>query len=210
MLAQRMNQRILSEPKKGSLTKSLIVRAALEIASKSGLEGLTIGNIADTVTMSKSGVFAHFGSREELQVAVIREYYQQFEELVFKPALSKPKGLPRLRHMINTWLKISVGDETSSCFFIAGAVEYDDRPGMVRDELVWSVENWRSALLRAIKEAITAGHLKRSVNSETLLFQLYSTVLGAHHDSRFLQNPKSLVLAKKLIKDIFTNNQADQ
>ena len=210
MLAQRMNQRILSEPKKGLLTKSLIVRAALQIASKSGLEGLTIGNIADTVTMSKSGVFAHFGSREDLQVAVIREYYHQFEELVFKPALSKPKGLPRLRHMINTWLKISVGDETSSCFFIAGAVEYDDRPGIVRDELVWSVENWRAALLRAIREAITAGHLKKSVNTETLLFQLSSTVLGAHHDSRFLQNPKSLVLAKKLIKDIFTNNQADQ
>lgn len=210
MLVQRINQRTYGEPKKGLITKSLIIQAALEIASKSGLEGLTIGNIADTVAMSKSGVFAHFGSREDLQVAVIHEYYRRFEELVFIPALSKPKGLPRLRQMINTWLRISIGDEASSCFFIAGAVEYDDRPGIVRDELVLSVENWRLALLRAIKEAVSVGHLKKTVNADMLLFQLYSAVLGVHHDLRFLQNPKSLALANKLIKDIFANNQTDK
>ena len=196
-----------SESKKGSLTKSVILQAALDIASKSGLEGITIGHLAESVGMSKSGVFAHFGSREELQIEVIRKYYEYFSEIVFIPALSKTKGLPRLRQMIDAWLKISVGENTSSCFFIAGAAEFDDRPGIVRDELVCSVKDWRSALLRAIKESIAAGHLKKSVVPQEMLFQLYSIVLGAHHDSRFLQNPKSLVLANKLIKNVFLAHQ---
>ena len=208
MLESRDLQRELIEPKKGALTKSSIIEAALAIASKSGLEGLTIGNIAEAVNMSKSGVFAHFGSREELQVAVVREYYQRFQDLVFSPALIKPKGLPRLNYMIQTWLKMSIGADSSSCFFIAGAVEFDDQPGIVRDELVRSVEDWRSAIRRAIYESIEAGHLKKSVNTDALLFQLYSIVLGVHHDSRFLENPKCLAIANKLIKEILSSNQA--
>ena len=199
-----------TESKKGLATKSAILQAALEIASKSGLEGITIGHLAESVGMSKSGVFAHFGSREELQIEVIRKYYQYFADSVFAPALTKPKGLPRLRQMIDAWLKISVGKNTSSCFFIAGAAEFDDRPGIVRDELVRSVEDWRSALLRAIKESIAVGHLKKTVTPQEILFQLYSIVLGAHHDSRFLKNPKSLTLANKLIKNIFLSNQVNK
>lgn len=210
MLDTRSTQTTSTESKKGSLTKSVILQAALDIASKSGLEGITIGHLADLVGMSKSGVFAHFGSREELQIEVIRKYYEYFSEIVFIPALSKAKGLPRLRQMIDAWLKISVGENTSSCFFIAGAAEFDDRPGIVRNELVRSVEDWRSALLRAIKESIAAGHLKKSVAPQEMLFQLYSIVLGAHHDSRFLQNPKSLVLANKLIKNVFLAHQVSK
>jgi AcrR family transcriptional regulator len=208
MLDSRLTQTVLvGESKKGLVTKSTILQAALEIASKSGLEGITIGHLAETVNMSKSGVFAHFGSREELQIEIIRKYYQYFSEIVFVPALSKPKGLPRLRHMIDAWLKMSVGDNPSSCFFIAGAAEFDDRPGIVRDELVRSVEDWRFALLRAIKDSISTGDLKKSVVPEEMLFHLYSIVLGAHHDSRFLQNPKSLALANKLIKNVFFIHQ---
>jgi AcrR family transcriptional regulator len=198
------------ESKKGLATKSAILQAALEVASKSGLEGITIGHLAEIVGMSKSGVFAHFGSREELQIEVIRKYYGHFSQIVFVPALSKAKGLPRLQHMFDAWLKMSVGKDTSSCFFIAGAAEFDDRPGIVRDALVRSVEDWRSALLRAIKESVAAGHIKKSVTPEEMLFQLYSIVLGAHHDSRFLQNPRSLTLANKLIKNIFLNNQVNK
>ena len=202
-------QRDVIEPKKGAQTKNSIIEAALAIASKSGLEGLTIGNIAEAVKMSKSGVFAHFGSREELQVAVVREYYQRFQDLIFSPALLKPKGLPRLNQMIQSWIKMSIGDDSSSCFFIAGAVEFDDQPGIVRDELVRSVEDWRSAIRRAIKESIAAGHLKKSINVDTLLFQLYSIALGVHHDSRFLDNPKCLTNANKLIKDILSSNKSN-
>jgi len=105
---------------------------------------------------------------------------------------------------------MSVGDETSSCFFISGAAEFDDRPGIVRDALIQSVEDWRAALRRAIKESVVAGDFKKNIDIDVLLFQLYSIVLGVHHDSRFLQNQKSLTLANKLIKDIFTRNQKTQ
>ncbi len=208
MLKKKIHQSSASESKKGLHTKALILQAALEIASKAGLEGLTIGNIAETVSMSKSGVFAHFGSREELQVEVVREYYQRFRDKIFVPALLKPRGLPRLRYMINSWLKMSVGDDTSSCFFISGAAEFDDRLGIVRDELVRSVEDWRDALRRAIKDSIAEGHIKKTVKTDVLLFQIYSIVLGVHHDSRFLQNSKSLTLANKLMQEIFAINQS--
>ena len=205
----RTNFKVPEEQTKGSATKTLILEAALAIASRSGLEGLTIGNLAEVVKMSKSGVFAHFGSREELQVEVVRSYHQKFQEVVFAPALLKPKGLPRLNQMIGSWLKMSSGGDTSRCFFISGAAEFDDCPGIVRDELLRSVEIWRAALLRAIKEAITEGHLKKSVNVEALLFQLYSIALGVHHDSRFLDNPKCLANANKLIKEILSSNKSN-
>ena len=207
MLESKIIQPELKEPKKGAVTRALIIENALALASKSGLEGLTIGNIADAVSMSKSGVFAHFGSREDLQIAVIKTYHENFENLIFTPALLKPKGLPRLKKLIDAWLKMSIGSDTSSCFFIAGAAEYDDRPGIVRDALVNSVQTWRAALLRSINESINAGHLKKSTNADALLFQLYSIVLGAHHDARFLDSPKCISTASKLIKEIFAHYQ---
>jgi len=210
MLESMPIERALNEPKKGALTKALIIESALAIASKSGLEGLTIGNLADAVKMSKSGVFAHFGSREELQVAVVRTYHEHFKNLVFIPALLKPKGLPRLKKLIDAWLRMSIGGDTSSCFFIAGAAEYDDRPGIVREELIRSVETWRASITRSIEESIAAGHLKKNTDVDALLFQLYSIVLGAHHDARFLDNPKSLKTANALIKEIFNRYQASK
>lgn len=210
MVQARVNSEAFSGDslKKGSVTKSLILDAALEISSTAGLEGLTIGVLADKVGMSKSGVFAHFGSREELQVEVVRAYHQSFQELVFVPALLKPKGLARLNYMISAWLKMSVSEDTSSCFFISGAAEFDDRRGIVRDELVNSVQQWRAALLRAIKESIAVGHLQKKTDAQALLFQIYSIVLGAHHDSRFLDNPKGLSIANKLIKEILTSRKS--
>ena len=109
--------------------------------------------------------------------------------------------------MIDSWLKMSVGGDTSSCFFISGAAEYDDRPGIVRNELKKSVDTWRAALLRAIKESVAEGHLKKTVNADQLLFQVYSTVLGAHHDCRFLENTESLAMANKLLKSIIASHQ---
>lgn len=187
---------------KGVLTKQLILDAALEIAAKSGLEGLTIGDLADAVSMSKSGVFAQFGSKEGLQIAVIKEYYRRFEHTVFLPAMKKKKGLPRLLQMMNLWIDISVSQSSSGCFFIAGAIEYDDRAGPVRDELVRSVQIWRHAILRAIRESIDVGDLKKTTNPNSLLFLLYSSILGVHHDWRFLKEKKSHLTAKDFVKSI--------
>jgi len=154
---------------KGQQTRAVILEAALGLASHMGLEGLSIGALADVTGMSKSGVFAHFGSREELQISVIREYHARFEEEVFYPALTEERGLPRLRELFERWVKRVSVEVDSGCIYISGAVEFDDRPGPVRDALASMVQTWHSALERAIRLAIDEGHLAPAEVDEKLL-----------------------------------------
>jgi len=176
--------------RKGEQTRAAILDAALDLAARDGLEGLTIGLLAERMQMSKSGVFAHFGSREDLQVEVVREYHRRFENEVFFPSLAEPRGLPRLRAMLSRWFDKRVHEVTTGCIYISGAVEYDDRAaGQVREQLVTSVTMWRAALLRAISQAIDEGHLRADTDAALMLFELYSVTLGLHHDGRFLHLP---------------------
>jgi AcrR family transcriptional regulator len=199
-----------SEPLKGDTTKASILSAALEVAEVSGLQGITIGVLADMTKMSKSGVFAHFRSREDLLVEVVREYYRRFEQRVFEPAMAQPKGLPRLRHMIATWLEISGSPESTGSIFISGPIEFDDQPGAIRDALVQSVEIWRQAIRRAIVESVQVGHLKDTANPDIMLFQIYSYVLGVHHDFRFLNDEKSMGIARNLIEQMISQHLNNQ
>ena len=152
---------------KGQQTRAAILDAALGLASHMGLEGLSIGALAEVTQMSKSGVFAHFGSREELQISVVREYHAQFSAEV-----------------------------DSGCIYISGAVEFDDRPGLVRDALVTMVQTWQQALGRAIRAAIAEGHLSADTDPEQVLFELHGLVLALHHDARFLRNPAAATHAR--------------
>jgi AcrR family transcriptional regulator len=199
-----------SEPLKGDTTKAAILNAALEVAEVSGLQGITIGGLAEKTSMSKSGVFAHFKAREDLLVEVVREYHRRFEQIVFEPAMALPKGLPRLRKMIATWLEITSAAESTGSVFITGPIEFDDQPGVIRDALVQSVEIWRQALLRSINEAIQLGHLQDTADPDVILFQIYSYVLGVHHDVRFLHVDRSLGIAKQLIEQIFSQHLNNQ
>ena len=192
---------------KGALTRAAILDVSLELASGKGLEGLTIGSIAERMHMSKSGIFAHFGSREELQVEVVREYFRRFEISIFQPALQAPRGLPRLQRMLDLWMQSRIRELNSGCIFISGAVEFDDCPGAVRDELVGSVQIWRTALSRAISQAIEVGDLRKQCNPDLMLFQIYSVVLGLHHDVRFLKRPASIKLAQQSIQKIIDENR---
>ena len=128
---------------KGQQTRAAILEAALGLASSVGLEGLSIGALAEVTGMSKSGVFAHFGSREELQISVIREYHTKFEEEVFFPAIREPRGLPRLGALFGNWVRRVSVEIDSGCIYISGAVEFDDRPGPVRDALASMVKAWQ-------------------------------------------------------------------
>ena len=193
---------------KGALTRAAILDVSLALAAGKGLEGLTIGTIAERMRMSKSGIFAHFGSREELQVEVVREYFRRFEASIFRPALQEPRGLPRLQRMLDLWMQSRIRELNSGCMFIAGAVEFDDFPGAVRDELANSVQIWRTALLRAIEQAIEVGDLKRQCNPGLMLFQIYSFVLGLHHDVRFLKQPASIKLAQQSIRKVIDDNRS--
>lgn len=176
---------------KGLQTRTAIVDAALGLALQVGLEGLSIGGLAELMRMSKSGVFAHFGSREELQISVIREYHRRFEDEVFRPAIRQPGGLPRLKSLFESWVQRVAFEIHAGCLYIGGAVEFDDRPGPVRDALADMVRAWHSSLERAIGMAIEAGHLRPETDSGQLLFELHGLVLALHHDARFLHLPGS-------------------
>src|SRR4029079_12330589 len=173
---------------KGQQTRAAILDAALALASHIGLEGLSIGALAEVTGMSKSGVFAHFGSREELQISVVREYHAKFEEEVFAPALREPRGLTPLRAVFERWVRRVSAEIDSGCIYISGAVEFDDRPGPVRDALVAMVKTWQQALARAIRAAVDEGHLRADTDAGQLLFEMHGLILALHHDARFLRH----------------------
>jgi len=181
---------------KGQQTRATILDAALTLASHMGLEGLSIGALAEVTGMSKSGVFAHFGSRDELQIAVVREYHNKFEEEVFYPALREPRGLPRLRALFELWVRRVAVEIDSGCIYISGAVEFDDRPGPVRDALVGMVQTWQDALERAIGMAVDEGHLRADTDPAQMLFEVHGLILALHHDARFLRHPGAVDRAR--------------
>lgn len=185
--------------RKGELTRAAIVDAALTLSSRDGLEGLTIGTLAERMRMSKSGVFAHFGSREDLQIAVLQEYERRFVSDILLPALELPRGLPRLRALLDRWLARTALEVASGCIWISGAAEYDDRPGSVRDALVTMVRAWQRELVRAIQQAIDAGHLRAQALAADLAFDAYGVILVLHHDARLLKSPDAVDRARRAI-----------
>lgn len=178
--------------RKGELTRAAILDVALDLASRDGLEGLTIGLLADRMNMSKSGVFAHFGSREDLQLEVLKLYHHRFEQEVFFPSMKEPRGLHRLKAMFARWVKRVSVEVASGCIYISGAVEYDDRPGPIREELMSMVNAWQGALLRCARQAIECGDLKPDTDPQQLVYEMYGLILALHHDARFLRIPGSL------------------
>ena len=181
---------VLQKPlRKGEQTRASILDAALELASREGLEGLTIGVLAERMGMSKSGVFAHFGSREDLQIDVLKLYHHQFEQDVFYPSLQEPRGLPRLQSLFARWIARVSLEIASGCIYISGAVEYDDRPGPIRDHLVVMVRTWQQALRRAAEQAVDEKHLRPDTDTQQLVFEMYGLVLALHHDARFIRSP---------------------
>jgi AcrR family transcriptional regulator len=193
---------------KGQQTRASILDAALALASQKGLEGLSIGTLAELTSMSKSGVFAHFGSREDLQIAVIREYNARFEEEVFIPSISEARGLPRLLAMFERWIKRVSVEIDSGCIYISGAVEFDDRPGPVRDELAAMVRTWQSSLLRSILMACDEGHLRADTDPQQILFELHGLILALHHDARFLRHPGAVERARAGFARLIQNHLA--
>lgn len=187
---------------KGQQTKATIVDAALQLATQVGLEGLSIGAVADVTGMSKSGVFAHFGSREELQISVIHEYHQRFEQEVFHPAMRESRGLARLRALFDHWMQRTSVEIDSGCIYISGAVEFDDRPGPVRDALADSVHVWMAAVRRAIAQCKECGQLQPDLDETQMLFEIHGLILALHYEARFLKTPGSIERAHRGFENI--------
>jgi AcrR family transcriptional regulator len=185
---------------KGERTRESILRVAVDLASVEGLEGLTIGRLAQELKMSKSGLFAHFGSKQELQLETIETARQIFREHIIVPALARPAGMYRLWELCNRWLghvesKIFAG----GCFFTAASFEFDSRPGPVRSAIVDAMQQWLQVLTRALEEAKKAKHIKAEVNAAQFAFEIYSTAMGAHWAFQLLDQKEAFRNAREII-----------
>jgi AcrR family transcriptional regulator len=179
---------------KGADTRATILTRALDLASVDGLEGLTIGRLASELGMSKSGLFAHFGSKQELQLATVGAAAERFRRAVIDPALEAPDGVPRLRAVAAAYLAHLEDDDyyPGGCFWAATSAEYDDRPGPVRDVIAAALDAWLGELER---QARIAG----SPDPGRFAFELYSVVMGANSRFRMGGDPVVFVYARDAI-----------
>lgn len=170
-------------PSKGAATRELILDHAYELARQDGLEGLSIGALALGVGMSKSGVFAHFGSREELQLALLDAATQRFLDFVIRPAVRQPRGVQRLRAILERWSEW-IRIHHNGCVLISAVVEYDGREdGPLRTCVKQQQAGWRNELVRAINQAIEVGDVRAGTDAGQLAFELYAVMLALHHDA---------------------------
>lgn len=177
---------------RSELTRAAILDTALEMATAEGLESLSLGEVAKKLGLSKSGVFSRIGSREALQQAVIAEFERRFVQAVVIPALREPRGLPRLDALVRLWLQRARDvDIRSGCIFSAGAFEFDDREGPLRDALLDGVLRWRAALRRSIVQSMETGELRADTDPDQLVFELDALFIALMRDARFLRDPKA-------------------
>lgn len=191
-----------TEPRlrKGTRTREGILRIAVDLASVEGLEGLTIGRLAQELGMSKSGLFAHFGSKEDLQLATIEAARLIFVKHIIRPALAEPEGIGRLLKLCQGWLSHVEGRVfKGGCFFTAASFEFDSRTGPVRDAIAAAMKSWLSVLARAIELAKKARHLKASVNPEQFAFEIYSLAMGANWALQLLDDKMAMSKARQNI-----------
>ena len=184
--------------RKGDSTHQAILNRATGLASRVGLEGLTIGALAAELDLSKSGLFAHFHSKEALQVQVLDHGAGVFVENVVRPALSAPRGEPRMRALFDRWLEWARSTPLSGgCLFVQAAVELDDQPGLARDRLVAYQRQWLDVIATSLQKGIDAGAFRRDADTLQFAHDLYGVMLAYHHASRLLRDPQAETRARR-------------
>jgi AcrR family transcriptional regulator len=177
---------------KGDQTREAILLHALKLATRVGFEGLTIGRLADDLKLSKSGLFAHFGSKEALQVKVLELASRRFVDEVLKPALTAPRGARRVRALFERWLAWETSPGLpGGCPFNAAATELDDRPGPARDYVVRSQRDWLETIANTARTAVQEGDFQAGLDCEQFAYELQSIMLGYAHASRLMKDPKA-------------------
>jgi AcrR family transcriptional regulator len=179
--------------RKGEKTRGAILDEAVRVASEVGLEGLTIGQLAERLELSKSGLFAHFASKEGLQVQTLERAAERFAEVVVRPALAAPAGEPRVQALFDRWLEWPRRvRQPGGCIFVAAAAELDDRPGPARDRLVELQREWLATISRAARRAQEVGHFRRDLDPDQFAFELLGAMLTYHEHARLLRDPRAL------------------
>jgi AcrR family transcriptional regulator len=189
---------------KGEQTRDAILETALKLASRVGLSGLTIGTLAEELGLSKSGLFAHFGSKDELILKTLDYAATRFSDVVVKPALAQPRGEARLRAFFEgqrLW-PIAV-PQPGGCIFIATSVEFDDRPGPVRDRIRELWQEWHTFAANAVRQAIEVGDFRRDVDPDQIAFELDAIRLAWHNSARLLRDPKAEDRARAALEAVF-------
>ena len=175
---------------KGEQTRSAILERAAALATRVGLEGVTIGHLADELQMSKSGLFAHFRSKDGLTVAILEFAAQLYTDRVIRPALAARRGEPRLRELFERWLQWEKpATDWSGCPFVAAAAELDNQPGPARDTLVRAQQDLFDFLAGAVRIGVAEGHFAADTDGEQVAQEMYRLMLGYHHVARLLRDP---------------------
>jgi AcrR family transcriptional regulator len=194
---------------KGALTRERIVASALELASTEGINGLTLGRLADRIGMSKSGLFAHFASKEDLQIQVLKAATESFRTSVVEPALAVPSGVERFRVLLDRWLEWTGDreDMPGGCLFTQASAELDDCPGPPRDVLADTLRQWRETLVALARSAVKAGAFRDDLDPDLFAFQLQSLYLGATQDRRLLRDPAAKKHARAAFEALLASAQ---
>lgn len=175
---------------KGEDTRATVLDAALAIASEDGLAGVTIGRLAERVGMSKSGLFAHFASKEKLDVEILKAAADRFVADVVTPALKARRGEPRVAALFDRWIAWT-RTFPGGCVFVVAAVELDDKPGPARDQLVATQKDWIDTLATAARIAVDEGHFRPDLDPRQLAHEIYCLAYGHHAVSRLGLDPKA-------------------
>jgi AcrR family transcriptional regulator len=174
-------------PGKGAATRDAVLDTAVHIAGRIGLSALTIGMLASATGMSKSGLFAHFGSKETLQLQVLARARDEFTDLVLRPALRAPRGETRVRALFEHWLAVR-GDAGASCLFASSSTEYDDQPGVVRDQVVRDHTDFMEAVQQIFRTGIGEGHFRPDADAVQFQQDLLGVMLAFFHAQRLLRD----------------------
>lgn len=204
-----MTNLAFQKPLRGQTTKKLILEEAMKIASIHGIEGITIGELAKKVGMSKSGLFAHFENKDNLQLAILKMATEHFVEVVLKPSFKKPKGLPRIEALVDHWIDFlnDTAKLPGGSIFISASFELDDRPGVLKDFVQKSQNDLILNIEKAVQIAIDCKHLKSNTDKNDFAWKLYSYILGYHHFHRMLHDPKAEQFLKNAVNELINRNK---
>ncbi len=194
---------------KGDETRHAILNSALDLSSEVGLQGLTFGVLAKLTGMSKSGLYAHFDSKEHLQCQVLDSAASRFVDVVLAPALKRPRGLPRLQTLFEHWLGWETDEFSGGCVFMAAATEFDDRAGVVRDRLVSHLDDMLGAIARGARIAVSEGHFRADLDDEQFAYELWGVLLSFHHYGRLLGHPKAHARARRAFEHLLETSQPE-
>lgn len=190
---------------KGDDTRTTIVRRALREASRCGLEGLSIGGLAKTMDMSKSGLFAHFGSKDGLQKAVLELGSELFVAKIVRPATKKARGLPRVQALFDNWLQWTESEVVpGGCLFMSATFELDDRPGPARDVLAVTMRDFRTTLARAAAIAVEEGHFQAELDLDQFAFQMHAILLAHQVEARLFRSANATQLARQAFQSLLS------